>query len=450
MSVERTTVGIWSEIPPSSRWANEGIHRVLGFTVEGAAVDGVYRFVVCVPTGMAETVREDFRQLAATEGKDWDVVEPPPGFRPIIGARARAMGLQLGISDAAIRQAMFANAHVDVEAWIVSFPHFTGALLLDAPRTTLLPDAIPFDFPIGWGAGAWAENAGWDAWRKNAGRALRLSGSVVAHSQHVATQHGVQLLGCSPDQIVVNPHPPPDLLPLTVASSDRRRTSESRATAANLLRFEATQRSWSYLSDFPFEDVDYIAVSTQDRPTKNLYAVGEAVRRLVRRDHANYKLFTTARFQDSSEWSLFPSLLRTENLETDIVSLPDLPRPAHAALYHCATVTVHPAFYEGIIGSLAFFESISVGTPCLLARGPHVAEFLETEPDLYPWTFDPYDIDALTTLVHEVGRRRDEIVGLQLEIYTRIARRGWNVAARTYCEAALSARRPVFGMQTII
>lgn len=447
MSDKRVSIGIWSELPPSSRWANEGIHRVLGFAVEGAAVDGEFRFVVCVPTGMAETVREDFRQLAAKEGEDWDVVEPPQDFNPIIGAKARSIGSQLGISEAAILQAMFANESLTVAAWIVSFPHFTGAMLLDAPKTTLLPDAIPYDFPIGWGAQAWAENTGWDAWRQNAGRALRLSGSVVAHSKHVAVKHGIQLLGCTPEQIVINPHPPPDLSPLTPATSDRHRTAESRFLAANLLRHHSAERGWPYLSTLPFDDIDYIAVSTQDRPTKNLYAVGEAVRRLVRHNHANYKMLTTARFQDSSEWSLFPSLLNADGLDIDILSIPDLPRSVHAAFYHSAAVTVHPAFYEGIVGSLAFFESVSVGTPCLLANGPHVEELLQTEPDLYPWIFDPYDIDRLVALILEVSSRREEVVDLQLQIYDRLAKRGWNIAARTYCEAALSAGRSDYELQ---
>ena len=436
----RPRVGVWSELPPGSRWANEGIQRIIGFFIEGAAKAQSYCFVVCVPTGMAETVREDLRDLQANEFDDWEVVEPPKGFSLNMSDAAMRLASELGVSPAGARQAVFANQNVDVEAWIISFPHFTGALLLDAPRTTLLPDAIPFDFPVGWGDAFWRESEGWPQWRKSAGLALRLSDSIVAHSEHVGRRHGVELLSCDPARIVINPHPPPDLSPLLPSLAKNGPSQATRAAAAALLREHARERGWTYLEDFAFEEAPYIVVSTQDRPTKNLIAAADATRMLNREKQLNLKMLTTARIQYGAEWTLLPEMIRRERMESDVSSLYDLPRRQHAALYHCAALTIHPSFYEGIVGTLTFFESVSLHTPCLMARGPHVEELLKIEPSLAPWVFDPYDHEELAAMMLKALNQRAELLKLQRNVFLRMSRRGWDVAADVYSLAALRAQ----------
>jgi glycosyltransferase involved in cell wall biosynthesis len=440
-ALRRPRVGIWSELPPGSRWANEGIQRIIGFFIEGAAAARSYYLVVCVPTGMAETVREDLRELHAVEFENWEVVEPPEGFSINFSDAAQRLAGELGVSQEGARQAIFANQHVDVEAWIISFPHFTGALLLDAPRATLLPDAIPFDFPVGWGDAFWRASEGWPLWRKSAGLALRLSDSIVAHSEHVGQRHGVELLSCDPERIVINPHPPPDLSPLLPPIGRQGPGQASRAYAGLLLRDHARERGWSYLQDFNFEEAPYVVVSTQDRPTKNLIAAADAVRMLNRDRQLNLKMLTTARIQFGADWTLLPQMIQDERMEGDVVSLHDLPRRQHAALYHCAALTIHPSFYEGIVGTLTFFESVSLHTPCLMARGPHVEELLKIEPSLEPWVFDPYDHQELSEMILKALAQRGPLLELQREVFKRMSRRGWDVAADVYCQAALRPQK---------
>lgn len=434
----RPRVGVWSELPPGSRWANEGIQRIIGFFIEGAAKAKSYYFVVCVPTGMARTVREDLRHIQAEEFEDWEVVEPPESFSLNMSDAALRLAAELGVSPDGMRQAAFANKNVRVEAWIVSFPHFTGALLLEAPRTTLLPDAIPFDFPLGWGDDLWREGQGWPQWRESAGLALRLSDSIVAHSEHVGRRHGVELLSCDPARIVINPHPPPDLSTLLAPLVQNGPSPASRACAASLLRNHAREMGWTYFEDFAFEEAPYIVVSTQDRPTKNLIAASNAVRMLNRERQRDVKMLTTARIQSDSAWTLLPEMIGRERMENDIASLFDLPRRQHAALYHCAALTIHPSFYEGIVGTLTFFESVSLHTPCLMARGPHVEELLEIEPSLAPWVFDPYDHDELAQLMVKALDQRDVLLELQRAVFERMSQSGWDCAAHVYSQAALS------------
>ena len=72
-----------------------------------------------------------------------------------------------------------------------------------------------------------------------------------------------------------------------------------------------------------------------------------------------------------------------------------------------------------------------------MARGPHVTELLETEPQLEQLTFDPYDIIGLGRLVEEVLTDPDAAYALQRPAFERRLKRGWDEAARTYANAAL-------------
>ncbi len=206
-----------------------------------------------------------------------------------------------------------------------------------------------------------------------------------------------------------------------------------------MLRAHARARGWRYLQDFAFEDARYVVVSTQDRVTKNIGRAADAVLRLLRRDRIGIKLFTTASLHFGADWTLLPGLIEREQMHRDAISVPDLPREVHAALFHCAAAVLHPSFFEGIVGALPFYEAVSVGTPCLLARGPHTAELLAEEPGLSPDTFDPYDVDGLARLLRSLLEGgREEVLARQSAAFERLLRRrNWGQVAEAYANAAV-------------
>lgn len=436
---ERGQIGIWSELPPGARWANEGISRIVGFLIEGAAESSEFTFHVLVPRGMAETVRTDLRTLHARENYDWVVDEPTQEFEH---EWARKNSNETRRAAAPALLAAYANAHVRVDGWINTFPHFTGSRLLTQRKAAMLPDAIAYDFPIGWDNNHhWGPEGEWVVWRQIAHDTLSDAQAVIAHSKHVARRHGVKLLGLDEDLIRVVPHAPPDLAPILPFIENRKKTPETRKRAAGILRDYAAVKGIDYLRQFPFEEVPFAALATQDRVTKNVGRAAEAIRRMVREDRQNIKLITTAPVHSGAAWTLFPSVVEQQQTHRDIVSLPDLPRDVHAALFHCASVVVHPTFYEGIVGTLTFYEAVSVGTPCIMGVGPHVRELMETAPELSPTTFDPYDIDGMIALIKQVVADPDEAWRLQLAAYEKRRKRGWVEVARAYAEAAMGTDR---------
>jgi glycosyltransferase involved in cell wall biosynthesis len=238
----------------------------------------------------------------------------------------------------------------------------------------------------------------------------------------------------------VVPHPPIDLLPALPFLHDRRGNAETRRRAADLLRQETTRRGLTYLRDFPFEEVPYCMVSTQDRATKNIGLICDAVHELVRQQRISLKLITTAPMRGDEAWQRLPRFVMANQMQLDILSLPDLGRLEHAALYHCAALAVHASFFEGGNGVFPFYEAVSLGTPCLMAEGPHIQEMLEDAPELERYVFDPYDHVGLASLINRTLTERVAALDVQAAAYERLTRRRWGAAAKEYAAAAIGSQ----------
>jgi glycosyltransferase involved in cell wall biosynthesis len=306
-------------------------------------------------------------------------------------------------------------------------------------RAMLLPDAMMLDFGSTWNAAHLHPDGFIATWFPYARRNIARSDAIITFSSHVARRHVVEALGADPAQLRVVPHAPPDLAPLLdFLPQGRRRSAESRARAAAMLRRHAASRGWAYLADFPLEHVDYIAVSTQERPSKNISLVIEALRILVQERFGTTKLLMTTEVIDDPATPFLRShgLIREHGLMLDAVSVPRLPNPEHAALYHAAAITVHPSFFEGGDAPFPFSESVSVGTPCLMARGPHTEELLAAHPELAPFMFDPYDAEALADAILRGIAQRDALLDVQLAVHERMRRRSWGQVAEEYAAAA--------------
>ena len=320
------------------------------------------------------------------------------------------------------------------DGWLVLYPEFDGALALPGRRVALLADAQPLDFPLGFADG-WAPDGPWTAWMRKGTQVLRAADGVITLSRHVAQRHGTGTFGVPAEKIAVIPNAASDLAPALPLRPDRRvRSLATHRAAADALRHFVRAQDWTYLIDFPFEDVDYVAVSTAARPSKNVPLVVRAVDKLIRREFRNYKLFTTGAFDPERDDDLLAPVMRETQLGLDFASLYPLPHNIHACFLHAAAVTVHPSLSEGGALPFQFAELVSVGTPCLFGYGPHVEEALAEHPEIAEWVFDPYDVDALAALIDATIQNREAVVEAQLAVYERLRRRTWEDVAGEYVE----------------
>jgi glycosyltransferase involved in cell wall biosynthesis len=537
---QRPAIGVWLEWPAAtaSSFKVEGMSRLLGFLIEGAAQSGCCTFRVVVPSAMAVGAGDFLRSLDAVEGRDWTLhaaavtgphwerVSPEAAGRvmavaglmlvpllsllallrlllrallrplarlvsqrvavameaardPLAGAtfaagwlRRRPFGLgkrladlvdrwragvagrtiesptaaqtdeemQVGPDEPALLDPLSTHLaksfgrSVLVDGWLIFFPHFTAGTLLPGPRAVLFPDAIPVEFPMGWSDADWLPGGGWQRWLQRTRHVLAQGDPVITFSRHVAERHVQGIFGVAPDRCHVVPHAPPQLdslLPFLPPS--RRATPASRAAAAALLRKHAAERNWTYLREFPFEEISYLVISTQDRPNKNIGLVVEAVRRLIRRDLVDIKLLITATIDDNS---MLQKQIQEIGLHHDVVALPHLPADVHAALFHGAALAVHPSVFEGGRAPFPFSEAVSVGTPCIMADGSHVQEFLQ-EHDVRDAVFDPYDAESLVDLIKTTLDNRAAVLARQEAILRSMAQRNWGQVAAEYAAAVL-------------
>ncbi len=434
-------VGVWGEAAPGARWANEGMQRLLGFLIEGAAaaeLPVVWRVVV--PSWLAAEAEADLHSLKALPGIHWTLHTPPSLTTPT------APTLPSVIMDADtepewVRElAAFANAEVPVDGWLVPFPFLTGATLLSRRYAVILPDAIPFSFPLCWHPDHWRATGELPLQRQRTARVIAKADTVVTFSEHARVEAAHRLFGVPSHRTMVVPHAQPDLRPhLSFLPADGDRTTLSRKAAAMLLRAHAETRGWRHLVDFPFEHMDYVVVSTQDRQTKNVVAVVDAVAQLLRHEALNLKLLMTTPIHVGAAWTPLPGRIASHGLDLDVLSLPDLPRDVHAALYHSASLAIHASFYEGGQAPFPFHEAVSVGTPCLIANGPHTEEFLGTT-DSRDFVFDPYDPLSLARAVRAILTDRSGALTRQRALISVMPVRGWGDVAADYVSAALGWR----------
>jgi glycosyltransferase involved in cell wall biosynthesis len=448
MPARRIPIGMWSELPLGAKWANEGVARVVGFLVEGAAASKAYTFHLVVRRGLAAQIRDDLRTLAATEGADWLVHEPTAEQEAHWERQSERELAKLPVEERRhhrvpnIALALYANAQVAVDGWLVTFPYFNASLFLDGSKAVLMPDAIPYEVPLGWQE-SWGASGYWPQWREIASSTCRAADAVITFSKHVAERNCVELLGVDREKIHVVPLAGPDLIRELPFVRGRRKTPESRAQAAAILREHAVIRGLSYLHNFPFEQCTFLAAATQDRPTKNLGLAAEAMARMISRDRESMKLFVTAPLLFGVSWTRLPTILEQRQVHRDVVSMHNLPRQVHAALFHAASLTVHSSFYEGIIGCLPLYESVSVGTPCLFARGPHTDELLEAEPEFAPFAFDPNDAEGLVALIRRTLNDRHAALEIQARLCAKLRKWTWSDVADGYVTAVLAGNRRI-------
>lgn len=422
----RVPVGFWAHGQRGARWSNEGVIRLVGFLIEGIAKDGNYVFRLVLPDWIRDEAEEDLKSLNAVAGRDYTLHSP------------RDFGLHIEDFDALVD---FANEYVPVEGWLTIFPTFDFAARVDKPLAVVFPDAI-LNFFHEFSEAAWGEQGLHTGWDKKVRAFVKRADRLVTFSEHVRDKQLVPLFGIPASKVAVVPHAQPDLAPFLPFVRDRTRTRKSLCKAGDILRAHARERGWSYLHDYPFEDVPYVAISTQDRVTKNIRLIVDAVLRSTRDDRRDLKIISTAPMHYGADWTPLPHYVEQHLAARDLVSIPDIPRVEHAAFYHCAAVAVHASIFEGGHAPFPFSEAVSVGTPCLMAQGPHVAEFCAAEPDMLAFTFDPNDADHLRSLIVDTIDRREEVLAIQRKVYERVRRRTWAEAAAGYARAAIEGGIP--------
>jgi glycosyltransferase involved in cell wall biosynthesis len=184
--------------------------------------------------------------------------------------------------------------------------------------------------------------------------------------------------------------------------------------------FQAT-----YLPSFAFEDARFIIISTRFRGYKNIQRVVEAVNILVRKRQFNVKVLLTGYFDDQLE-----DFVKENCLYYDVIPLYHVPADIHAYLYFLSGLSIHPSFFEGGF-PFVFSESLSLGTPCLLANVQTVTEVIDPSVD-GDFLFDPYSATDIANKIQYAFEHSTQLEQRQQRLLSTMKERSWTDVADEY------------------
>ena len=192
---------------------------------------------------------------------------------------------------------------------------------------------------------------------------------------------------------------------------------------------------------FPFETAKFAMVSTQNRPYKNVPFLVDAFLKLVNERELDAYLIMTTEYSLSDPNDKIAQVIHKRHGIGRVFCLSRVPNKVHAALYHCATATLHPSFTEGGVGAFSFMEGMIMGTPGLVARGDYTLEGRRLHPDYDRLLLDPVDTDVAMDQIEYAMTHPEALYKTLLPVYE--AHRTWTWA--DVSEAYLSVLRSLAG-----
>jgi glycosyltransferase involved in cell wall biosynthesis len=328
------------------------------------------------------------------------------------------------------RLAARANARADVEAWLVPHPAASAAALIGRPLVVSLPDLVYDDFPTAYD---WRIVADVD---ERIRTVVARADAVVCFSEHVRRHHAAGRLGVALERTRVIRHAPipadPELARVASLHGGDRRAA-ALAVLRSYFKTPAGQAAnpaaapSGYLAELPFDEVDFLFVSSQLRAHKNNLILVRSFASLLRRSYRPLKLFFTGRLAED-RWGV-GQLIAGEHLDLDVISVPDLPGDVHSAFYTLAALTVVPTLFEGGF-PFPCDESLMHGTPVVMSDIP-VAREMVPDDLVGDMLFDPYDAVSMASRIGWALDHRQELLKRQLAWLAQ-RQRSWDDVAGEY------------------
>jgi hypothetical protein len=324
------------------------------------------------------------------------------------------------------------HARTGESVWIVPNPTWGAAAGLPGRLLVNVADIVYREFPL---PDVPAEDIRAHQ-RSLAALAVRAE-AVVCFSHHVAERQVRPVLGGIAKRIAVVPH-----APFATTSSGLDDEASRRLLAEDLRRHFATSvngRPHRFFCDFPFEQVEYLLVSSKCRPYKNYAGVLEAYEQILRRHRRDLKLVVTGRLSGNQSLA---AELHGRGLVFDVIEAANVPEDVHARLIRHARALVIPTFFEGAM-PFGFAEAVGLGTPVAFSRIPVVEEVLAADEFAVPESFEPTDVEGMVRSILHVLDHRADVLARQRRVLERFRERTWADVAAEYlaCGGIAQARR---------
>lgn len=432
-------IGVWLDIPGAAIREGEGLLRLLSLIFKGFAPTD-HEIIIVASTDARKPSEPWFKEFADGARCRFSFVTPRSGVYDSPGEREQRTALARKLA---------------VDGWLAFRAERHAIDDVPGPWTSIFADFILAEFPMHFSEAVYRQLV--SPTREGVWRMDRL----VCFSEHVKQVHGVDFFGAREDQVRVIPHAPFDYFDFARPGFEAAAKTLSlgpiqtaadltRSAAADIVRHHIRNQVDGYfcqigasyirpvLASMAYEDMDFVLISSRNRPHKNFLTALQAIEHLIRDQYSSIKAMTTSPLDLTSDEPVSRYIVE-HKLHQDLLSINHLPAHVHAALYRLAAVTVHPSPFEGGF-PFTFPESLSMGTPIIMARGPAVEEFL-TKGELDAYCFEPSSPLDLARRIDAVLGDREAYMARQLETLERQKLRTWRNIADEYVEVFQEAAR---------
>ena len=311
--------------------------------------------------------------------------------------------------------AELASSRDDVAAWYAPAAFWPEFNSIKAPRVMCVPDAVQAHHSIPFAAdGPHPERAVPDY--KRLEDAIENGDRFVTYSDDVKQRVLVNHFNVDPSRINVVPHGTNRLDHLIKVSGFPDEDAATDALSAVHLRF-AFSKAFQNATAFWYasEHAGFLFYASQFRPNKNVLTLLRAYEYLVTEKRLPYRLVLTG---DANQAAAIKSFIYEKQLDDNVFFVRGLTEVELASCYRLATLSVNPSLAEGGM-PFTFTESVSVGTPVVMADIAVTREILTDERVAEATLFDPYDFRALARKIEVALDQKDELLKLQTEFYHR-------------------------------
>lgn len=353
---------------------------------------------------------------------------------------------QSSINNALLRYAMSEkpkNKKIDV--WWVVNPNIYGAEFLPGPKVVNFWDFVVGEYGYFW------EKVAVENIYSRIKLVCHAADAIITQSLHNRELKLSPIMNVDDAKINVvylsYPDHYPKYVPLFHESG--MRTSQSRKQAADIIRHYVGWRLYQNfgskgrdmnkygfmmerLNSFLFEDKAYAIVSTQDRPYKNLTFIVNAFFEAVNKKGVDAYLILTSEIDLSDKDSELTKVLIKQRAMHRVFSLPRVPNNVHAALYHCASLTIHPSYSEGGVGSYPFVEGMVMGCPGLVAIGDYSYEGHRLHPNYDELMISPYHKKDAVKKIVQALQNPEKLYKSQKDIFDSHVKWKWTDIASAY------------------
>ncbi|MBE6367117.1 MAG: glycosyltransferase family 4 protein [Lentisphaerae bacterium] len=307
----------------------------------------------------------------------------------------------------------------DIEYWYIPNIFWNETLKIKKKRSLVAPDVVYADFP-----NRYSPLMSFKYTSENIDDLLSKQPKLVCYSNYVAEQHLAHLRDVRRANIQVIPHGAMELSEHLTAGLSAKEIVE-----AYLRNPYRETPNIEYVRQMRLAECDFLFYSSQYRYHKNVPMLLNVLARLIREEKMSIKLVLTC----ANYWDL-EEMVEKLNLSRDVIFLPRVPEAVLAGLNGLARLHVNPSLFEGAF-PFTFTESVSCGTPSVMADIPVSREIVTDEELRKMMFFDPYDEDSMMERIKWALAHRDELLAAQLPLFEKIKQRSWADVAEEYVQS---------------